>query len=231
MVSMEEAVIARLERFGEHFEVLVDHALLEKYYSDGLEDFVDLFAIDTVFKDAKKGDKASEESMRKAFESADFAFVARFILDHGHVQLTTEKRRDLVEKKTKMVVSEIARNAVNPQTGTPHPPARIEAAMKEAGVHIDPFKPMEKQVAAVLDAIRPIIPIRFDKVKVAVKVAGVDYGRLYGDIAAMGSILKEEWLPNGCWVGLVEIPAGMQNDFYDMLNRKTKGAVETEIVK
>ena len=231
MVSMEEAVIARLERFGEHFEVLVDHTILEKYFEDGLEDFGELFAIETVFKDSKKGDRASEESMDKAFGSTDFVDVAKYILSHGSVQLTTEKRRELVDKKTKAVVSEISRNAMNPQTGAPHPPARIEAAMKEAGVHVDPFKSVEKQIPIVLDALRPVIPIRLDKVKIAVKISGTDYGKLYGDIVDVGKIVKEDWLPNGCWVGVVEIPAGIQNEFYEMLNNKTKGIVETKIIK
>ena len=35
--------------------------------------------------------------------------------------------------------------------------------------------------------------------------------------------MKEEWEPNGAWIGVVEIPAGMRDDFYGRLNEKTKG--------
>ena len=33
------------------------------------------------------------------------------------------------------------------------------------------------------------------------------------------------------WVGVVEMPAGMQTDFLERLNAKTKGNVETKILK
>ena len=135
------------------------------------------------------------------------------------------------ENKRKQIVASIVRNAINPQTGTPHPAQRIELAMEEAKVHIDPFKPVDIQVQGVLDKLRPIIPIRFEKLKIAVKLSAENYGRSYGDITGFGKILKDEWLTDGSWVGLVEIPAGLQSEFYDKLNKKTKGDVETKIVK
>ncbi|MDG6220118.1 MAG: ribosome assembly factor SBDS [Candidatus Thermoplasmatota archaeon] len=231
MVSMDDAVIARLERAGEHFEILVDSNLLEKYHEGSLEKIEDLFAIETIFEDSRKGERASEENMEKAFQTTEFIKIADYILEHGHVQLTTEKRREMIEKKTKLVISEIARNAMNPQTRTPHPPQRIEAAMKEAGVHIDPFKPVEAQIPGILEALRPVIPISFDKIKIAVKLPGTEYGRLYSDMVGMGKIIREEWLKDGSWAGIVEIPAGIQNEFYEALNEKTKGLAETKLVK
>ncbi|MCD6461390.1 MAG: ribosome assembly factor SBDS [Thermoplasmata archaeon] len=231
MVSLEDAVIARLETHGEHFEIYVDPDLIEEYHEGSLENLEDLFAVDTVFKDAKKGERASEESMRKAFETTDFFAIAEKILEKGQIQLTTEKRREMIENKRKKIVALIARNAINPQTGTPHPPQRIEMAMEEAGVHVDPFKSVERQVPRVLDALRPIIPIRFEKVKIAVHLPGTEYGKLYGDIISMGKILREEWQGDGSWIGLVELPAGLQTDFYNLLNEKTKGTAETKVVK
>ncbi len=231
MVSLEDAVIARLERHGEKFEIYVDPDLIELYHEGKLENFDDLFAVDEIFRDARKGERASEESMMKAFGTTDFETIAKWILDHGHVQITTEKRREMVEAKRKAIVHYIARNAINPQTGTPHPPQRIEMAMEEAGVHIDPFKSVEKQVPTILEALRPIIPIRFEKIKIAVKLPGDAYGKLYGDIIAMGRIVREEWQPDGSWIGVVELPAGLQDEFYDVLNEKTHGMAETKILK
>ncbi|MCK4717577.1 MAG: ribosome assembly factor SBDS [Thermoplasmata archaeon] len=228
---LEDTIIARLERYGEHFEVLIDPILVEVYKDGAMENEKELFATEVIFKDAHKGDRASDESMNKAFETTEFLVVAKYIMDHGDIQLTTEKRKEMLESKTKAIVSEIARNAINPQTKAPHPPQRIELAMKEVGVHVDPFKSVESQVTSVMEAIRPILPIRFEKVKVAVKLPGTEYGRLYGDITKMGKVLKEEWLKDGSWVGMVEIPAGIQIEFYDLLNEKTKGAVETQLVK
>ncbi|GAH32722.1 unnamed protein product, partial [marine sediment metagenome] len=110
------------------------------------------------------------------------------------------------------------------------PPQRIENAMNEARVHVDPFKPVESQVKDVMDAIKPLIPIRLEKTTIAVKLSADNYGKVYKDITDFGVIKKEEWTGAGFWIGLVEIPAGMQGDFFDRLNNKTHGDVETKIV-
>ena len=46
----------------------------------------------------------------------------------------------------KKLINAISRESINPQTNAPNPPARIEAAMEEAKIHIDPFKPVNEQI-------------------------------------------------------------------------------------
>ncbi len=135
------------------------------------------------------------------------------------------------EAKRRKIVSIIAANAINPQTKTPHPPKRLEMAMEEAKVHVDPFKSAEEQVEAVLDALRPILPIRFETAQVAVKLSGDDHGKCYGDILSFGKVIREEWQKDGSWIGVVELPAGLQTELYDRLNERTHGAVETRVVE
>ncbi len=231
MVSLDDAVIARLDIEGECFEILIDPDAAQRFKEGDDVPLLDHLAIDTVFKDSKKGDKASETKIDKIFGTRELSKIVERILREGEIQLTTEQRKQMQEKKRKQIVASIARNSINPQTKTPHPPQRIELAMKEAKVLIDPFKPVDLQVPLVLEKLRPIIPIRFEKIKIAVKLAGVHYGKTYGDITKYGNILKEEWQSDGSWIGVVEIPAGMQTEFFDILNKKTKGEVETKIIK
>jgi len=227
----KEYVIARVEKSGEKFEVLVKPEAVQKI-RDGKEvDLLRELAIDEIFRDAHKGSKASEEKMAEFFGTTDPLAVAKQIIQRGEIQLTTEQRRQMLEAKRRQIVQYIAANAINPQTGAPHPPQRIENAMEEAKVHIDPFKGIEEQVKEVLDALRPLIPIRFEKVRIAVKLSAEDSAKCYGDIKGYGTILKEEWSPTGAWIGVVEMPAGMQTDFLERLNAKTKGNVETRILK
>jgi ribosome maturation protein SDO1 len=103
--------------------------------------------------------------------------------------------------------------------------------MEEAKVHVDPFKGIEEQVKEVLDALRPLIPIRFEKARIAVKLSAEDAAKCFGDIRSFGQVLKEEWMPSGSWIGVVEMPAGMQTDFLERLNAKTKGNVDAKILK
>jgi ribosome maturation protein SDO1 len=227
----KEYVIARVEKSGEKFEVLVKPEAVQKI-RDGKEvELMKELAIDEIFRDAHKGSKASEEKMTEFFGTTEPLAVAKQIIQRGEIQLTTEQRRQMLEAKHKQIVQYIAANAINPQTGAPHPPQRIENAMEEAKVHIDPFKPVEEQVKEVLDALRPLIPIRFEKVRIAVKLSAEDSAKCYGDIKGYGTILKEEWSPTGAWLGVVEMPAGLQTDFLERLNAKTKGNVETRVLK
>jgi len=227
----KEFVIARMEKHGERFEVLVRPEAVQQIRDGKPLNVLDALAIDTVFRDAHKGTKAPAEKMKELFETDDPLKVAELLIKKGEIQLTTEQRREMLEQKRKQVVQHIAANAINPQTGAPHPPQRIEIAMEEAKVHLDPFKGVEEQVKVVLDALRPLLPIRFEKVKIAVKLNAEDGAKCYGDLKAFGSILQEEWQKDGSWIGVVEMPAGMQTDFLEKLNAKTKGNVETRIVK
>jgi ribosome maturation protein SDO1 len=227
----KEYVIARVEKSGEKFEILVKPEAVQKVRDGKDVDLLKELAIDEIFKDAHKGSKASEDKMAEFFGTTEPLAVAKQIIQRGEIQLTTEQRRQMLEAKRKQIVQYIAANAINPQTSTPHPPQRIENAMEEAKVHIDPFKPVEEQVKEVLDALRPLIPIRFEKVRIAVKLSAEDSAKSYGDIKGYGTILKEEWSPTGAWLGVVEMPAGLQTDFLERLNAKTKGNVETRILK
>jgi ribosome maturation protein SDO1 len=231
MITLENAVIARLEYYGERFEILVDPDLASDFKRGDDIQIEEILAVEEVFKDAKKGDKASEEAMNKAFETTDPLEAAVIIIRKGQVQLTAQQRRDMQEDKRRMVVAKIAREAINPQTKLPHPARRIEIAMEEAKVRIDPFKSVDEQVNITLKAIRKLIPIRLEKVRVAIHIPGEDTGRVYGVIPEFGKTIKEEWQQDGSWVAVVEIPGGMQEGFYQKLSEITHGQVESKLLK
>jgi ribosome maturation protein SDO1 len=168
--------------------------------------------------------------MHKVLGTMDILEAASIILLKGELQLTTEQRKRMQEEKRKQVIALIARNCINPVTKTPHPPQRIEMAIEEARVNIDPFKSAESQVQDVLKELRPLIPLRMEMTQIAVKANGAHYGRLVGECRSFGKVLREEWTKAGEWVCLVEIPAGLQIEFFDMLNKRTHGEVETKIL-
>jgi ribosome maturation protein SDO1 len=231
MVTLEDAVIARLEYYGEHFEILVDPDMAADFKRGEAIEVEDILAVEEVFKDAKKGDKASEEAMMKAFNTTDTIEAAASIIKKGNVQLTAQQRKEMTEEKRKKVIATITREAINPQTKLPHPARRIEIAMEEAKIHIDPFKSVDEQVNTVLKAIRTKIPIRFERVQVAIKIPGDFTGKVYNVIPEFGKTRKEEWQQDGSLIAVVEIPGGMQDNFYMKLNELTHGQVETKLLK
>jgi len=232
MVNIDEAIIARLESHGEKFEILVDPDLAADFKNPERNDVIieDVLAVEDIFKDAKKGDKSSDDSMIKVFDNTDVLEVAEEIINKGHIQLTAQQKRDMQEEKRLMVVNKIARESINPQTGLPHPVKRIENAMEETKVKIDPFKSVDEQVQIVLKAIKIKIPIRFEHVKIAVRLPGSATGNAFSIISKFGKILNEEWQQDGSWIAVVEIPGGVQEDFNLKMNEISGGDAETKII-
>ena len=231
MVSLDDAVIARLKKGEEHFEVLVDPYAAADII-DGKEiDILQILAIDAIFNDSKKGKHASEESLQKTFETTDISKIAKRIILKGDIQLTTEQRHKMQRNKKNRIIDTISRNAMDPKTKSPHPRQRIEIAMDELGVHVDPFKPVSEQVKTIIEQLRPVIPISMEQVRISVKIEAEYIGKAYGVARSYGALEREDWQSDGSWVGIIRIPAGMQTDFYDKLNDATKGNVSTKILK
>ena len=231
MVSLDDAVIARLKKGEEHFEVLVDPYAAADLI-DGKEiDIIQILAIDAIFKDSKKGTHAPEEAIKEKFGTDDVAEVAKQIVLNGDIQLTTEQRHKMQKNKKNRIIETISRNAMDPKTKAPHPRQRIELAMDEAGVHVDPFKPVSEQVKTIIEALRPLIPISMEHVRISVKIPPEHIGKAYGVARNYGTLEREEWQSDGSWIGIIKIPAGMQTDFYDKLNDVTKGNVSTKFLK
>ena len=231
MVSLDDAVIARLKKGEEHFEVLVDPYAAADLI-DGKEiDIIQILAIDAIFKDSKKGTHAPEETIKEKFGTDDVAEVAKQIVLNGDIQLTTEQRHKMQKNKKNRIIETISRNAMDPKTKAPHPRQRIELAMDEVGVHVDPFKPVSEQVKTIIEALRPLIPISMEHVRISVKIPPEHIGKAYGIARNYGTLEREDWQSDGSWIGIIKIPAGMQTDFYDKLNDVTKGNVSTKFLK
>lgn len=231
MVSLDDAVIARLESHGHRFEVLVDpdRAQEVRDHPDDKSIEASDLAVDKVFRDANKGDEMGDAAIKDAFGTTNAATVAQKIVVEGDIQLTTEQRREMREKKRRAVVNYLARHSLNPQTGNPHPPQRIENAMEDVRFHADPFRSTQQQAEELLDDLRPIIPIKIEQVRVHVRIPAEHAGAAYGVVKSNGDLQKDEWQSDGSWEGIVKIPAGMQTEFYEKLNERTKGNVQTEL--
>jgi len=230
MIPLEKAVCARLESHGEKFEVLVDPDLAVRFRQGEDVPLEEMVAALYVFSNASRGTRASEESLEKVFQTTDFFEIAPRIIHKGEIHLTAEQRRQMIADKRRQVITFIARNAINPQTGLPHPPQRIEMAMDEARVNIDLYKNLDELVKETVKALRPILPIRFEEIRVAVKIPADHAPRAFGEIQSAATIERDEWQKDGSWICIVRIPAGIQGDFYGLVNRITKGQGEVKIL-
>lgn len=230
MIPLEKAVTARLESHGEKFEVLVDPDLAVRVRQGEQIELEDMVASLNIFSNASRATRASDEALMKVFQTTDFTEIATRVIRKGEIHLTAEQRKQMIADKRRQVITFIARNAINPQTGLPHPPQRIEMAMEEARVNIDLYKHLDELVKETVKALRPLLPIRFEELRIAVKIPADFAPRAFGEIQSAATIEREEWQKDGSWICLVRIPAGIQGDFYSLVNRLTKGQGEVKIL-
>ena len=230
MVSLEDAVVARYETGGNRFEILIDPQEAQRYSEGDEIDWEEAIAADGIWNDSAKGDRAPEHLVSDTFGTNNLIDIYKKILDEGTIQLTSQQRKEMVEQKKKQIVAHIVANAMNPQTGGPHPPQRIENAMDEARFSVDPMEPVEKQVEKLIKSIKMLIPISFEKVKVAIKIRAIHVGKCYGQISSLGNIESEEYQKDGSWIGIMEMSAASFVKLEDVLGSLTKGTAETKML-
>jgi ribosome maturation protein SDO1 len=227
----EKFTTARITRDGEKFEILVRPEPALEYKMGKQLGISQLLVIDEVYSDAGKGTHASSEKLEKAFGTADAVKIAEEIMRHGELQLTTDQRRQLVEDKRRQIVSFISRNCIDPRSGTPHPPLRIEQALSQVKYSIDPFKNADEQAKDVIEQLRSLLPIKMEQMRVAVKVFAEHAAKGYGAIKGYGKITREEWQADGALVAVVEMPAGLYGPFLERLGKITQGTIQTKVLK
>ena len=147
MVSLDDAVLARMEKGGKRYEILVDPDLVESFKNDPNSVKIDDFlAMDEVFHDARGGERPTEEAIDNTFGTQDIIQIATIIFEKGSIQLTTNQRKAMVERMRQKIVHHIHRQAVDPKTKSPHPVTRIELALEESRYSVDPFKNLDAQI-------------------------------------------------------------------------------------
>ncbi|MDC3282144.1 ribosome assembly factor SBDS [Euryarchaeota archaeon] len=220
MVSLDDAVLARLEKGGSRYEILVDPELVDEWKKDHASvSLDDLLATDEIWNDARSGDRPTTDALENVFGSTDLLTCVEKILIDGNIQLTTVQRKNLIAEKRTKIIHQIATTATDPRTKLPHPKTRIELALDEIKFSIDPFLSLERQVQDAIKQLKPVIPLAFITVRLAFKVPGSDYGGVHRLLRE--SIKKEEWLSDGSWVCVVEAPGGMKNELISQVAQRS----------
>jgi len=231
MISIDKAVVARLKIKNLNFEILVDPKKAFEIKKGANVNVQEALAYPAIYKDARKGEAAREEDLQKVFGTKDIYKIAEEIVKKGEFSLTTEQKRELIEEKKNQIATLISKRAINPQTNTPHPPQRILNAMEKAGVNIDPFIDAEVQVEKALKAIKPLLPIKFEKVLLQIKIPSQFAGKAYSIIAKAGEVKNEEYLGDGSLQVQIEIFSGVQDEFFRKLAEITRGNYESKVLK
>ncbi len=216
---MSEAIVARIKKGKQRFEILVKpdeaYKVLEKKPVDVREALI----AEVVYKDSRKGIQASQSELKEAFGTEDIYRIAETILKKGEIQITTEYRRELIERKRRQIIDYLCTYSIDPRTNKPHPRARMEKALEQAKVKIDPFKPAEEQAKAMLPALSQVIPLKIGRTLIKTKFPPSTAAKARGILGRYGDIRFEEWLEDGSLQLEIEVPSGLSTKVIEIAGK------------
>jgi ribosome maturation protein SDO1 len=228
---MTDVTVIRHSVAGEKFEILVKPDPALEYKMGKRKDVSSILVSDEVYTDSSKGTRASTEKLLKAFNTQDTNVIIEQILKKGDLNLTTDQRRKMTSEKRKQIINYVAKTFVDPRSHLPHPPLRIEQALEQARISIDPFKNTEEQARDVVEKLRTIIPLKSENMLLEITVPAQFAAQSYSVLKSNGTLKKEEWQNNGSLKAILEIPAGARANVIDRLGSITKGSATVEMVK
>jgi len=220
--------VARLRVGSLIFETMVDLDNALKFKRGMPVNIKDITRDNLVWKDIKKGLKAGSEDLKKSFGTDNFEEVVGKIVKKGEIEVTQEHRDAETERRKKQIVDFLIKNAVDARTNRPFTPDMIENALDQSGAKIE-NRAIEGQINDILEKLRKILPLKIETKKLSIKIPAEHTGRVYGIIQEYKE--KENWLNDGSLEVVLNLPIGLQSDFYDKLNSITHGSAITKELK
>jgi len=216
---------------GNKFEILVKPDPALDYKLGKIKEIAPVLVSDEIYSDSSQGTRASSEKLQKVFKTEDALAIAEKILQKGDLNLTTDQRRKMTTEKRKQIVTFIAKTFVDPRSHLPHPPVRIEQALTDARVSIEPFKSVEEQIKDIVEKLRSIIPLKSENLLLEISVPAQYVAQSYSVLKSTGNLKKEDWQTNGSLKAILEIPAAARPNVIDRLGAITKGTAFIEMIK
>ena len=228
---MVDVTVVRYSFEGEKFEILVKPDLALDYKLGKKKDVSAVLVSEEIYTDSGKGTKPGNEKLLKAFKTEDQAEIAHIILQKGILNLTTDQRRKMIDEKKKQIVQFIVKTYVDPKSHLPHPPIRVEQAMKDTRVSVDPQKSVDEQMQDIVEKLRSIIALKSENLQLEIIVPAQYASQSYAVLKSVGSLKNEEWQNNGSLKAILEIPAAARPNVIDKLGSITKGSASVEVIK
>ncbi len=223
-----KTIIASIERNKKKFEIIVyaEEAInIRRGKSNNVRAAL---VYDKIFRDARKGDEASEEELKKVFNTTDVEKIALTIIREGNLPLPVEYLRKLREEKLKEIIDIIRKNAIDARTNLPIPEERIRNALEKVRFNVNPYEDASKQVNSLVKELNKVLPLKFSKVTLKFRIPSIYTSKIYGLIFKLGEVIKKEWLNDGSLEVIIEVPAGIKDEVISKVSSFCKGNVEVK---
>jgi len=198
-------------------------------FQQGQLGFDNVLASDEIWKDSKKGDRASAAELLEAFATDNVKQVAQTIVEKGDIQLTDAERKEILEKKRNEIINYIHKCYTDPKTKTPHPVLRIDNALTELKIRIDPDVPTDRQIQDIVKRLPEVIAIKKSEIRGIVTVTHKYLAQVQGVFKKFGiKVEGEQFNSSGCDFDIAIVP-GDYDKLLKELNDQTKGEFDFKI--
>lgn len=215
-------MLVRLKKGKTTYEVMVEEGKVSKYRNGEIRNLSEVLASDIVWLQAGKGKRASAEQLQASFGTSDATEVLELIVRTGASQESEGERAQKNANKRAEVIAYIAKHYVDPKTSRAIPTSRVENALTQAKVKIDPVQPADRQAEAIVSKLADVMPIKRGGAGV---VASVTCASKLASAASSAmrkhaTITRENFKGGSCtW----EVQIHDHDQFVSALNKATKG--------
>lgn len=230
--DLGDLTLVRLSTHGKRLEMVVhpENAWLYKQGEDiPVDDVVEGYVI---FENFSRSLKATTEELVDIFGTNDEKKMAEMMIQKGELLITAEQRKQFLAEKREEIIAYISTHAVNPKTKTPHPPARIEKAIDDAGAKINRNDPAADQAVRIIKEInqKQILSIEIQTATIEFIVTAKDTGKFYGILQGSGDVIKEDWGTDGTLTMIIRVPAGVVGNILEKISDLSKGRVRSTVI-
>lgn len=120
-------------------------------------------------------------------------------------------------------VGAIHRSYIDPRSNLPHPIARIENALAEAGIRLDLDEEPERQVAKVVKDIMAILPCRKAELEAVLTIPHASLGAVLGTVHSLAAVSGTEYDADGAIMTVTLSPGDVERLCLEV-DRLTGGA-------
>lgn len=226
----EKVSLARLDVRGNHFEVLVDSQRALDYKLKRAQWTDKILKFEEVFRDYKKGERASRDSLLKAFSTDDPRKICKVIIDEGELQVPAHMRRKLLEEKKRTIMSLVSRVSVDPQTNAPIPLLRVEQAFDKMSVQVDPSKEAVDQLKPILKEMKRMLPMRVKEAEVEADFPQDLLGHVRGYLESVGEIVIQPRRKGDLMTMTVSVPEAIRTEIAQKMAKRFGEKVKVTLV-
>ena len=216
-------------KFGKNtFEILCKMGTAQKYKEGKLGINNVLVSDDVFLGHYQKGERPSPSDLTAAFKTTDMAVCAKYILDHGEINLSQDERKEKVEQRRNEIINYIHKYFVDPKTKTPHPVTRIDNALTVLKVHPDPDKSFDREIQEIVKLLPGVLIIKRCEIEATLSVPTAFMGAADGIVRKHATVCREKYDGPNCIVEVTLLPGDYDALVAD-LARVTKGNFNIDV--